>query len=329
MIIRLHDFPHPLALATLFFSDSLFPGYAMRTAKAFAPGHLTGLFQICVEPEDPTLKGARGSGVSLTRGTTTTVEAEPSETPSHSVTINGVETRNAVISENVLGKYLPRLTEPHRVVVEHAIETPITAGFGSSGGGALCLSLTLNESLGTGLTRVEAAQIAHVAEIECGTGLGSVFAAYGGGFGVLYKPGAPGVGEALHYEASDGLSVIYLYYGPIPTKEALGNPELQHKINELGGRYVDELHRKLTPERFMSYSRRFTEHLGLVTPRLRRVFDATDPYGYTFTMAMFGEVAFTLQHKEEVEPILGLLRERVADAHPVVCGVDTRGAYLF
>ena len=301
----------------------------MRTVRAFAPGHLTGLFQICVEPEDPLLKGARGSGVSLTQGTYTTVNAEPSEAPSRRVFINGEEMMDAVISENVLSKYLPRLSEPHRIVVEHVIETPITAGFGSSGGGALSLSLALNKALGTGLTRVEAAQIAHVAEIECGTGLGSVFAADIGGFGVLYKPGAPGVGEGMLYEGSDELSVIYLHYGPIPTKEALGDPELRRRINELGGSYVDEIHRELTPERFMSYSRRFTEHVGLVTPRLRRVFDATDPEGYTFTMAMFGEVAFTLQHKEDVEPILGLLRERVTDTCPMVCGVDSGGTILF
>lgn len=308
---------------------SLFPGYAMRTAKAFAPGHLTGLFQICVEPENPILKGARGAGVSLTRGTTTTVMTEPSDTPSHIVVINGEETGDAVISENVLGKYLLRLTEPHHIVVEHVIETPITAGFGSSGGGALSLSLALNEALDTRLTRVEAAQLAHVAEIECGTGLGSVFAAEGGGFGVLYKPGAPGVGEALHYEGVEDLSVIYIYYGPIPTRDALGDPDLRRRVNELGGRYVDELHRELTPERFMDYSRRFTEHLGLVTPRLRRVFDVTDPDGYIFTMAMFGEVAFTLQHKEEVESIRCLLQEEVAEATPVVCSVETGGAYLF
>ena len=301
----------------------------MRTAKAFAPGHLTGLFQICVEPEDPLLKGARGSGVSLTQGTYTTVNAESSEAPSRRVFINGEEMMDAVISENVLSKYLPRLSEPHRIVVEHVIETPITAGFGSSGGGALSLSLALNKALGTGLTRVEAAQIAHVAEIECGTGLGSVFAAEKGGFGVLYKPGAPGVGEGMLYEGSNELSVIYLHYGPIPTREALGDPELRRRINELGGSYVDELHRELTPERFMSYSRRFTEHVGLVTPRIRRVFDATDPEGYTFTMAMFGEVAFTLQHKEDVEPILGLLRERVTDTCPMVCGVDSGGTILF
>ena len=76
---------------------------------------------------------------------------------------------------------------------------PSVAGFGSSGGGALSLALALNEAADAGLTRVEAAQIAHVAEIECKTGLGSVFAAERGGFGILTKPGAPGIGEALSY----------------------------------------------------------------------------------------------------------------------------------
>ena len=78
----------------------------------------------------------------------------------------------------------------------------------------------------------------------------------------------------------------------------------------------------------MSYSRRFTEHVGLVTPRLRRVFDAVDPEGYTFTMAMFGEVAFTLQRSEDVDAILDVLREKVSGADPVVCGVDTGGTVL-
>ncbi|MBN2335092.1 hypothetical protein JXL21_05990, partial [Candidatus Bathyarchaeota archaeon] len=169
----------------------------------------------------------------------------------------------------------------------------------------------------------------HVAEIECGTGLGSVFAAYNGGFGVLVKPGAPGIGDSVTYSDGDGLSVIYLHYGPIPTREALSDHGLRVRINELGGVYVDELRRELTPERFMMYSRRFTEHVGLVTPRLRRVFDAMDAAGYKFTMAMFGEVAFTLQPKENVKPILAAMEERLPEAEPVVCGVDKTGAALF
>jgi pantoate kinase len=40
----------------------------MVTATAYAPGHLTGLFQICDHPKDPLMKGARGSWVSLDLG---------------------------------------------------------------------------------------------------------------------------------------------------------------------------------------------------------------------------------------------------------------------
>lgn len=300
----------------------------MTEAAAFAPGHLTGLFQICDQPDDPLLKGARGSGVSITRGVHTRVICEPSSKNVHTVSINGEQTTGAVVSETVLSRYLPMLKESHRITVDHRVETPITAGFGSSGGGALSISLALNKALGTKLTRVQAAQIAHVAEIECRTGLGSVFAAERGGFGVLFTPGAPGVGEGKLYGRSEELGVVYVYYGPIETKEALGNPELRRKINQIGGGYVDELFKELTPERFMAFSRRFTDHVGMATPRLRRLFDAMDAEGVTFTMAMFGEVAFTVQPRDEARRVADLVRRKVRGARPVICDVDTRGAVL-
>ena len=266
--------------------------------------------------------------MSLTKGVHTRVEAEPSRQNIYTVSINGRETRDAFVSENVISKYLPKLQEPHRIEVEHVIEVPMTAGFGSSGGGALSLSLALNEALSTGLTRVEVAQIAHVAEIECRTGLGSVFAADVGGFGVLYKPGAPGIGRGKLYERSEELGVVYVYYGPIETREALSNPELRRRINEIGGDYVDELYRELSPERFMEFSRMFTDHLGLATPRLRQLFAAMDAEGVKFAMAMFGEAAFTVQPREETGGVADLVRGKVDGANPVVCDVDTGGAVV-
>jgi pantoate kinase len=297
----------------------------MREARVFAPGHLTGLFQICDQASDPINKGARGAGISITRGTTTLVRVTPAEKTVFSIQINREIVEDAFVSEKVVRSYLPRLTEDQQIEVEHIIETPMTAGFGSSGGGALSLSLALNKALETGLNRVEAAQIAHVAEIECGTGLGSVFAADKGGFGVLYKAGAPGVGESKSYEGSSELQVIYLYYGPIPTKEALKNQELRRRINELGGAYVDELYRDLNPTRFLKYSRQFTEHLGLVTPKIRKVFNYMDPKATIFTMAMFGEVAFTVQQKELIGDLIDTLLEGNLGVKPVVTDIDTLG----
>ena len=298
----------------------------MREAKAFAPGHLTGLFQICIEGDDPLRWGARGSGVSITRGVLTHVTIEPSDHPSYDIYINDELMIDAHVSENVLSKYQSYINEPMKITINHTITTPITAGFGSSGGGALSLSLALNEAIDAGLTRVEAAQLAHVAEIECKTGLGSVFAADNGGFGVLYKPGAPGIGEGVLMEDTTGLAVVYVYYGPIHTKLALSNPELVRKINQLGGSYVDELHRELTPERFMYYSRKFTDHIGLATPRIRDLFKQMDSFNLTFTIANFGEVAFTVQYREKAEDALRILQG--VGEKPVLCSVDEHGAVL-
>jgi pantoate kinase len=299
----------------------------MGTSTFFAPGHLTGLFQICDQAADPLQKGSRGSGVSLDIGVYTRVTAEPADATGWSIKINGKQTDGAFVSENVLSKFSRRMP-PHAISVEHFVETPAVAGFGSSGGGVLSLALALNEASGAGLTDVEAAQIAHVAEIECKTGLGSVFAAVRGGFGVLTKPGAPGIGDAVSYPDRESLRVVYLHFGPIPTREALSNPALRTKINEFGGRFVDELSRRPTPERFMRFSRQFTEHIGLVTPRLRAVFDKMDAASYTFTMAMFGEVAFSVLEKGRAVEAAKLIEESFPGCEAVIVGIDEDGAKI-
>jgi pantoate kinase len=212
--------------------------------------------------------------------------------------------------------------------VEHELEIPLGAGFGSSGGGVLALALALNEALNLGLSTVEAAQVAHEAEIECRTGLGSVFAALEGGFGALIKPGGPGIGEAIRYDRSEELAVVYLHFGPIPTKDALADEGLRRRINELGGRFVDEISGDLSPSVFMELSRRFTDHVGIATPRLRYVLDEASREGIPCTMAMFGEVAFSLVEREEA----GRLAEFLSGAAPghevVIAHIDERGARL-
>ena len=251
---------------------------------------------------------------------------EQSNRPTHDVYINDEPVIDAYVSEDVLSKYSNYITDTYSVTINHIIDTPITAGFGSSGGGALSLSLALNEALQVGLTRIDAAQLAHLAEIDCKTGLGSVFASEKGGFGVLYEPGAPGIGKGILYGDTSDLAVVYVYYGPIHTKEALSNPDLVKKINQLGRTYVDELYTELTPERFMYYSRKFTDHVGLATKRIRGLFREMDKHSLTFTMANFGEVAFTLQYREKAEEAAQILMEM--NQNPVLCDVDKHGAIL-
>lgn len=296
-------------------------------ASAFAPGHLTGFFEICDKADNDLLKGSRGAGFSVYLGVYTDVEAEPAEKNSVTITINGEVDKNAKVSENVVKRMLSILDTPHLVKVDHNIRIPVGAGFGSSGGGALSLALALNEVLGLHKSRIEAAQVAHIAEIECGTGLGTVLAELTGGFGVMVKAGAPGIGETVKFDCS-GLSAVCLPFGPIPTDAALANQKLRRRINELGGRFVDKLHEDQSRELFMELSRSFAEHIGIITPRLRGVFDLTDNDDIQCSMAMFGEVIFAIVESEQAQRLVDIFRVASPGRKVLITGIDEEGARL-
>lgn len=300
----------------------------MREASAFAPGHITGFFQICDEPEDPLRKGSRGAGFSISIGVQTKVLVEPSERDVISIAMNGRVTGEAVVSENMVRRMLAMAEEPQWVEVIHEIETPIGAGYGSSGGGALTIALAMNEALGLGLSYVDASRVAHLAEIECKTGLGTVFAATQGGFGVLYEPGAPGIGESIKYDRSDELTAFCVHFGPISTSEALSDPDLRRRINDLGGNFVDEIRGDLGPSRFMELSREFTDYVSITTPRLMAVLDAADKAGVPCSMAMFGEALFSLVEKDEARRVAEFYREAVPGRNFRAFSIDERGARL-
>jgi pantoate kinase len=271
----------------------------MMEASAFSPGHLTGFFQICDEAENPLEKGSRGAGFSINLGIYTKVQVEPSKCNEINIIINGKSTKEAVVSENVTKRILNMIDAPQKVKINHEIQTPIGAGFGSSGGGAITTALALNEAFELRMSYIEASKIAHLAEIECKTGLGTVFAATQGGFGVLFEEGAPGMGKAIKYNASNELTAFCVYFGPISTSEALTNLELRKRINDLGGSFVDEFKESLCLSHFMELSRKFTDYVGILTPKLSTILKASDKAGIPCSMAMFGEALFSLVEKPQ------------------------------
>jgi pantoate kinase len=96
----------------------------------------------------------------------------------------------------------------------------------------------------------------------------------------------------------------------------------------MGERYVNELAKNPTVERFMILSRQFTEHLDLVTPKLRKIFDMMDASGYTFTMAMFGEVAFSVMQKDKAVEAAKVFESYFPKRESVVVGINEDGAKI-
>jgi pantoate kinase len=301
----------------------------LERAQAFSPGHITGFFQICDHPNDPLLKGSRGAGVSITQGVTTKVQTEESARTSIEIKINGKATNSALVSQHVVKAFLASAGKNCKVLVEHFVDVPIGCGFGSSGAGALSLALALNEALSLNFPHEKVAQIAHVAEVECKTGLGTVIAETFGGAEIRVKAGAPGIGKVERLPVDKNYIVACLSFGPLSTRDILANEALRQRINGLGGNLVERLARHPTIPNFLKFSRRFAEHLGLFSKRLKAVLKETDRAGFTCSMAMLGETLFSIVKRDQIEEIQRIFGKHApSEGNILISEINTEGARL-
>ena len=251
-------------------------------AVAFAPGHVTGLFSIAEDGQ-----GSTGAGFCVEKGVKTTVSAKPAKANKVRLLLNG-ENERLPTSQEVVRRFL-ELTpgKHHDVLVEHKAQLPVGYGFGMSGAGALSLALALNKALKTRLTALEAARIAHEAEIECSTGLGSVIAERFGGFGVRKEPAD--FESYAHIRFPRNLKVVLAPIKPIETRKIIRDEGWKGRINGIGSACVRDLLAKPTLEHFMSLSRMFATESGLAYNNLLAAMRESGG-----SMAMLGESIFVL-----------------------------------
>lgn len=301
----------------------------MRMVEAFSPCHITGFFQICGSSGDPLHIGSRGSGFSIKEGVRTRVEAERSMKPEYLITINGAPSRFEV-SEHLLDIFTSRFEEikEYRILVDHHVDVPIGAGLGTSGAAALGLALALNALFDLGMSRIEAAQLAHIAEVECGTGLGTVIAETLGGFEIRVREGAPGIGEIIQVPVNSDIAVFCLIFGPLSTKSLLLDDEVCRRINMLGGKLVDEIVRDQTVYNFMKLSRIFADHVGLMSDGVRKIFKIMDEAGFIMSMPMFGDGVFTICERDLIKDILDILHKYRFNGKIILSEIDLDGARI-
>ena len=173
------------------------------TNSVFVPGHITGFFSI--ENHEVSLKnGSCGAGFLLSKGVKTTIS------PSDELEIDVNQGNRTVIDE-----VLSILDVETNFRIAQDIQLPIGAGFGTSAASALSLSLALNEFLDLGYSDELCGQVAHMAEVNLGAGLGDVIAQTGKGLVLRTSPGAPGIGEIESFEHD--VFIAYKTFGEIET----------------------------------------------------------------------------------------------------------------
>lgn len=293
----------------------------VAVAKAFSPGHITGFFEIPHGKHPDLLKmGSNGAGFSLSRGIATAVQVYEGK-QGYQISINSVRTRSAEVSKRVVEEYLRLADKQYFVNIEHGIEIPVGFGLGSSGAAALSLSYALNEALGADLSRTQAAQVAHRAEIECRTGLGTVIAEFAGGFEMRTSAGAPGIGSVTKFDLDDYRAVV-LCLAPISTRSFLTNR--MDEINGLGGVMLGKLSRSKSVDDFLRMSREFAETLGLTGGRCSAPMTALRSIGIESSVALFGQTVFTLVPQARAEEARDVLEGFGGTL--LLCGIDSDGA---
>jgi pantoate kinase len=285
-------------------------------AKAFAPGHITGFFEILDGPRDPLRKGSRGAGVNLSLGVLTSVEVRKAPRQAVRITINGKRSEAATTLSAVrllLGK--KRL----EVDVDSRVELPVGQGFGMSAAGALSASLALGAVVGLG--HLDAGSAAHRAEIEERTGLGDVAAQMRGGWEMRLRPGYPPHGLVDRLLVPSQRIALCVCGDPVPTKGVLVDPKKRKRICRAGHAAIGKLQEAPTMEKFFSLSRAFAKTTGLAgEAALRLADDIVDGGLGMASVSMIGNSVFAVGN---INDIVRLMKHR---GNVFLCATDSRGA---
>ncbi|MEO0093825.1 MAG: hypothetical protein ABIK67_06180 [candidate division WOR-3 bacterium] len=296
-------------------------------ALAFAPGHITGFFEICDEAENFLEKGSRGAGVCITKGVKTLVRIKSATHNLVKIQINNQENKKAAVSREVANIFLANRNGMN-LLIDHRIEIPIGCGLGTSGAGALSLALALTHLFNSD-SGLSAGQVAHIAELKCRTGLGTVLAQYSGGFELRKRPGAPGIGKVERLNISEDYQVVCLILKKISTSKMLSDRLLKKQINKSGARALQSFQKQPTVDRFMKVSRDFAESVGLISPRIRKILKITDANGFLCSQAMFGETIFSIVQRSAAQELIEIFRSVAPKPYWLInAGIDQKGARL-
>ncbi len=259
----------------------------IRYARAYAPGHVTGVFRPASSGRDPRGVGSVGAGLVLDLGAVAEVSWDPLA-------------RRRLDAQSTQGQSLPitseavehlRASYPGRIRVTVRPALPVGQGFGMSAAGTLATSLAVASLLN--VRRSRAIETAHLAELFGRGGLGGVPAILGGGLEVRRRPGVPPFGEVWHLPWDPAPLFLVRVGPPIPSPRILGDPRWLGRI-ERASEGLEGLMRQPSRDGFLELSERFTDRLELGSLAFHRTVRALRRTGNWVAQAMFGNTLFVV-----------------------------------
>jgi pantoate kinase len=284
------------------------------TRRAFAPGHVSGLFAVHDEASDPLAKGSRGAGWSLDAGATATVRPGRG-----AITVDG-QPRDLPVTAAAVRALAPAAS----LDVELRLDLPVGQGFGMSAAGTLAACLAAVAELD--LEPEHALAAAHAAEVTAGTGLGDVVGSWNGAGELRLKPGVPPHGWAMRVDPAPGARFLFCVMGEgIPTPRIIKDAAWKLKTRALGDPAVDRIlaaGRARAWEVLLDEAHAFSLALGLMPVAMRALGDMLPPET-RWGQSMLGNTLWcTGGGLDEAERLLA------PHGMVVAAGVDPNGARL-
>lgn len=287
------------------------------------PAHVTGFFYPIIK-DNPLESGSLGAGFSLTKYVYT--EVKLNNDSKIRVFFNDKEVTDQACTSYVAAKELLNyIGEKRGVIIKHKFEIPIGCGLASSGAGALGVVFGINEELDIGLKRIELAKFAHIAEVKCKTGLGSVIAQYDGMFEIRIKAGSPGLGVVLRFPVKENVAI--LVYGEIETKKILSSKNALKRVKYAFGEKHLELLKNFSVENFCRLSRDFATQSGLLSEHLKYLLNKASYLGLNGSMLMLGDGVFLFGEdlNKRVKKLLDQLDKNMRPRTIIFAEIDNYG----
>lgn len=248
-------------------------------SKAFAPAVITNFFKI-EYGSSGTPACATGGGYILSKGTLTTASIIRAGNARVTTRVNGDKSYDARTTRRAVELLLQSNESDWHLRLDQKVETPIGAGFGSSGASATSAVYAAAAVIGTKESKRELANYAHRAEILEQTGLGTVSVNYDhSGAGAITKAGEPGAAEFVQIKVPKDIRLVTAYVAPFDKKDAFSSPSISEKINRLGAQALRAFVSDPTLDTLGSEGETFSRRLGLESPEVRKLIAAAKGAG--------------------------------------------------
>ncbi|WP_202320044.1 pantoate kinase [Archaeoglobus neptunius] len=171
-------------------------------------------------------------------------------------------------------------------------DLPFGCGFGMSGAAALATAVL------SGIPYIQAADLAHEAEVLNLTGLGDVVTQTFGGIVVRKNAACPSLASIERFCFDAILDFVVM--GEISTRDIISDDIHRKKIGESGKKWVKEFLKRPTLENLFSCSRNFASETGLLDCVSDAV-EAVESSGGMAGMVMLGKTVFAVNGFEALK----------------------------